>query len=44
MVEAFPIVAELQEFGSFKEDALNAAVFGANNEAAFKIMDRCGWR
>ena len=37
-------VGELQEFGEFKEDALNASVFGANNQDALMVMDRCGWR
>ena len=37
-------VAELAEFGSFKEDELNASVFGAGNQEALMMMDRCGWR
>jgi iron(III) transport system substrate-binding protein len=36
-----PIVAK---FGSFKEDKLNAGVFGKNNSEALKIMDRAGWK
>lgn len=36
-----PILASL---GKFKEDGLNAAVFGKNNAEALKIMDRGGWR
>lgn len=28
----------------FKEDPLNAAVFGKNNADALKIMDRAGWK
>lgn len=36
-----PIVAA---WGTFKEDKLNAAVFGKNNAEALKIMDRAGWK
>ncbi|OLP16077.1 Fe(3+) ABC transporter substrate-binding protein [Leptolyngbya sp. 'hensonii'] len=34
----------LASFGSFKSDLMDAAVFGKNNAAALKIMDRAGWR
>lgn len=30
-------------FGTFKEDELNAAIFGRNNAEALRIMDRGGW-
>jgi len=36
-----PVLASL---GKFKEDNINAAVFGKNNAEALKIMDRGGWR
>jgi iron(III) transport system substrate-binding protein len=36
-----PVVAG---FGEFKEDSLNAAVFGRNNLDALQIMDRAGWK
>ena len=39
--EMSPVIAS---WGSFKEDNLNAAVFGKNNEEALKIMDRAGWK
>lgn len=39
-VSVDPVV---QGFGSFKEDSLNAAVFGENNAEALRIMDRAGW-
>jgi iron(III) transport system substrate-binding protein len=39
--EVAPVIAS---WGSFKEDTLNAAVFGKNNEEALKIMDRAGWK
>jgi iron(III) transport system substrate-binding protein len=34
----------LASWGEFREDRLNAAVFGRNNEAALKLADRVGWR
>lgn len=45
----YPVVADatvdpiLAKYGQFKEDSLNAAVFGRNGEAALQIMDRAGW-
>ena len=36
-------VPELAAFGEFGEDSLNASVFGANNQRALMLMDRCGW-
>jgi iron(III) transport system substrate-binding protein len=41
VAEVAPVIAS---WGSFKEDTLNAAVFGKNNEEALKIMDRAGWK
>ena len=46
----YPVVAsaeavpELATFGEFKEDPVNASVFGASNQQALMLMDRCGWR
>jgi iron(III) transport system substrate-binding protein len=46
----FPIVQGarlspiLRQFGEFREDAIDAALFGRNNEAALKLTDRAGWR
>lgn len=34
----------LASWGPFKEDKLNAAVFGYNGRGALFIMDRAGWR
>ena len=31
-------------FGSFREDQLNAATYGANGPAALQVMQRAGWR
>ncbi|EWY37361.1 iron deficiency-induced protein A [Skermanella stibiiresistens SB22] len=39
--EISPVIAS---WGTFKEDELNASVFGKNNEEALKIMDRAGWK
>ena len=40
----YEAVTELAEYGPFEEDALNASVFGSNNQIALMTMDRCGWR
>ena len=40
-VETVPV---LRNFGTFKEDAVNAAAVGNNNLTAVRIMDRAGWR
>lgn len=37
-------VPELEAFGEFEEDRLNASEFAANNKRALMLMDRCGWR
>jgi len=44
VVEGVETVPVLRAFGKFKEDAVNAAVFGGNNSTAVRIMDRAGWR
>lgn len=46
----FPVVTNvglhpvIQSWAEFKEDSINAAVFGRNNEDALKLMDRAGWK
>ncbi|NDJ17713.1 Fe(3+) ABC transporter substrate-binding protein [Myxacorys almedinensis] len=46
----YPVVAGvkvdpvLSAYGTFKEDKLNAAIYGKNNAEALKIMDRAGWK
>ena len=46
----YPVVADVptapvvEQFGDFKEDALNVAVLGENNPEAVRIMDRVGWQ
>jgi len=44
VVPGVETVPALKAFGSFKEDKVNATVFGKNNAAAILIMDRAGWR
>jgi iron(III) transport system substrate-binding protein len=44
IVAGTPLDPVLASFGSFREDELNAARFGANNQQALTIMDRAGWR
>ncbi|MEM9589091.1 MAG: Fe(3+) ABC transporter substrate-binding protein, partial [Planctomycetota bacterium] len=44
VVEGVAKTAIVKSFGEFKEDPVNAAVFGNNNEKAVRIMDRAGWR
>ncbi|MCG8456478.1 MAG: Fe(3+) ABC transporter substrate-binding protein, partial [Holophagales bacterium] len=44
VVEGYASITELEAFGAFEEDALDAAIFAANNQEALMIMDRCGWR
>jgi iron(III) transport system substrate-binding protein len=34
----------LASYGSFKEDRIDAALFGKNNAEALRIMDRGGWK
>ncbi len=44
VVEGIATDPVLESWGAFREDGLNAAVFGANNPLALLIMDRAGWR
>ena len=44
VVKGVAAVSVLESFGDFKEDILNPAIFGKNNQAAIQIMDRAGWR
>lgn len=46
----FPVSADtdipevLNQFDSFDSDAVNVSVYGTNNPAAIRLMDRVGWR
>ena len=44
VVKGAATVPVLESFGDFKEDILNPAIFGKNNQAAIQMMDRAGWR
>lgn len=44
IVEGSWVHPVLIEWGKFKEDPLNAAVYGKNNAEALRIMDRAGWK
>ena len=43
-VEGVELPDVLQQFGEFKADDVNAAVYGENNREAVRVMDRAGWR
>ena len=38
------LAPELETFGPFEEDRLNASIYGGHNKTSLMIMDRCGWR
>ncbi|MEN9228042.1 MAG: Fe(3+) ABC transporter substrate-binding protein [Gloeomargarita sp. GMQP_bins_120] len=42
-VPGVPLDPVLASFGTFKQDPINASVFGRNNELALRITDRAGW-
>jgi iron(III) transport system substrate-binding protein len=44
VVEGVEMAPELVGLGDFEQDVLNASVFGRNNQAAVRLMDRAGWR
>ncbi len=41
---SLPIGGPIAEWGSFKEDTVNADLLGAGNPAAVRIFDRVGWQ
>ncbi|WP_035992922.1 Fe(3+) ABC transporter substrate-binding protein [Leptolyngbya sp. KIOST-1] len=43
VVEGVAVDSVVAGFGEFKEDSLNASVFGRNNPEALRITDRAGW-
>ncbi|MGB3312282.1 MAG: Fe(3+) ABC transporter substrate-binding protein [Nodosilinea sp.] len=43
VVEGVEVGSVVAGFGDFKEDPLNASVFGSNNPEALRITDRAGW-
>lgn len=46
----YPVVQKVQidpilaSYGRFKEDRLNASVYGRNGKTALQLMDRAGWK
>lgn len=44
VVEGVATDSVVAGFGEFKEDSLNASVFGSNNPEALRITDRAGWK
>ena len=44
VVKGVKTVPVLERFGNFREDVLNASVFGQNTLSAIRMMDRSGWR
>jgi iron(III) transport system substrate-binding protein len=43
-VPGVPLEPALARLGGFKTDPVNASVYGENNAAAVKLMDRVGWK
>jgi iron(III) transport system substrate-binding protein len=43
VVEGIPVDPIVAQFGSFKSDTTNVALYGENNAKALEIMDRAGW-
>lgn len=43
-VAGVPIDGVLASYGKFREDQLNASIYGKNNAEALKILDRAGWK
>lgn len=44
VISSVPVDSVVESFGNFKEDTLNASVFGRNNLQALQICDRAGWK
>ncbi|HEY9764492.1 MAG TPA: Fe(3+) ABC transporter substrate-binding protein [Trichocoleus sp.] len=44
VVKGVAVDSVVESFGEFKEDTLNASVFGKNNPEALQICDRAGWK
>ena len=43
-LERVAVNSPIGSFGEFKEDTVNASVFGGNNPEAVRICDRAGWQ
>ncbi|WP_088894543.1 Fe(3+) ABC transporter substrate-binding protein [Leptolyngbya ohadii] len=44
VVEGVELDSVLASYGRFRDDAVNASIFGRNNPEALQIMDRAGWQ
>jgi iron(III) transport system substrate-binding protein len=44
IVEGVPLDSILAGYGTFRSDAVNAAIYGRLNADALKVMDRAGWK
>lgn len=44
VLSGVPVNSTIQQFGQFKEDTMNAGIFGRNNAEALRVMDRAGWK
>lgn len=44
VVKGIALDSVVASFGEFKEDPLNAEVFGENNPEALRVTDRAGWK
>jgi iron(III) transport system substrate-binding protein len=43
VVDGTEVDPVLASFGTFKEDNIDARIFGSNNDEALRLMDRAGW-
>jgi iron(III) transport system substrate-binding protein len=44
VVSGVPVSGTLSQFGTFKSDSMNVAVYGKQNPEAIRLMDRAGWK
>ncbi|MEX2463104.1 MAG: Fe(3+) ABC transporter substrate-binding protein [Balneolaceae bacterium] len=44
VLDGLELPQALQSFGEYESDAVNVAMYGINNPAAIRLMDRAGWR
>ncbi|HEY9734697.1 MAG TPA: Fe(3+) ABC transporter substrate-binding protein [Trichocoleus sp.] len=44
VLDGVAVDSVVTSFGDFKEDTLNASIFGQNNPEALQVCDRAGWK
>lgn len=44
VVAGVPLDPVLEAYGNFRDDSVNAMIFGRNNANALQVMDRAGWK